>query len=308
MVAVTLEQTIYMVLLLFAFYGSLKSLFAFRVGRDFKYLMMLAFFIILTPHLWMRAYEVEMQGFLITFQFTITLIPLALFLFYDYGERKRLEEQRDKVRIKTFFERYVNPKVINELLKKEKLVLKGKRQIVTVFFMDVRGFTKMSERLPAEEVVGILNKYFDISTSILFKHDGTVDKFVGDAVMALFNAPTSVKDHELKAVQAAHEIQSAVCEWGRIAVGIGVHTGEAVVGNIGSKHKIDYTAIGDVVNTASRLEGQTGAGDIVVSKQVFDKVKRSFPRARKEKVHLKGKKKALEIYRYSNKSRKRRAK
>jgi adenylate cyclase len=297
-VAFTAIQTIYLVLLLFTFYGCVKSLMAFRVNREFKYLVILAFFIIIAPHIWMKAYNIQMKEFLVTFQFTITLVPLCLFLFYDYLDRKRQEEEKDKIKIKTFFERYVNPKIINELLQSEKLELTGKRQDVTVFFMDIRGFTKLSEKLPAEQVIQILNKYFDISTSILFKNDGTVDKFVGDAVMALFNAPTHVKDHELKAFEAALEIQKAFKEWGKIEAGIGIHTGSAVIGNIGSKHKMDYTAIGDTVNTAARLEGQTDAGDIVISKEMYDAVKHKYPNKNHETVMLKGKAKPIEIYRY----------
>jgi adenylate cyclase len=299
--AFTLNQTIYLVLLLFAFYGCLKSLLVYKQGRQFKYLVILAFFLIISPHLWMKAYGIRMQEFLVTFQFTITLVPLALFLFYDYWERKRLEEQKDKIKIKTFFERYVNPKIINELLQKERLELKGRRKKVTVFFMDIRGFTTMSEKMSAEQVVDVLNHYFEISTSIIFKYDGTVDKFLGDCVMALFNAPTDVKDHELKAVQAAIEIQKAIRKGGEVDTGIGINTGDAIIGNIGSKHKIDYTAIGDTVNTASRLEGQTRAGEIVISKSVYDKVKHKFPTPHKENVMLKGKKKPVEIYRYKTK-------
>jgi adenylate cyclase len=300
--AYTLNQTIYLVLLMFTFYGCLKSLMVYKEKREFKYLVILAFFLIISPQLWMKAYGVKMQEFLVTFQFVVLLVPLALFLFYDYLERKRLQEQKDKLKIKAFFESYVNPKIIDELLQKEKLELKGKRQEVTVFFMDIRGFTKMSEKLPAEEVVQILNKYFDIATSIFFKYDGTVDKFVGDAVMALFNAPTAVKDHELKAVQTALEIQKALKEWGRVDAGIGIHTGEAIVGNIGSKHKVDYTAIGRTVNIASRLEGETNAGDIVISKDVYDKVKHRFQTKHKETVTLKGMEKPVETYRYKTKT------
>lgn len=302
--AFTLLQTFFLVLLLFSFYGCLKSIIVYKQKREFKYLVILAFFIIILPHLWMKAYNIRIEEFLVTFQFVITLIPLAMFLFYDRWERRRLAEQRDKIRIKTFFERYVNPKIINELLQESRLELKGKRQKVTVFFMDIRGFTKLSERLPAEKVVNVLNQYFDIATSILFKHDGTVDKFVGDSVMALFNAPTSVKEHELKAVKAALEIQQAIKEWGKIDVGIGVHTGEAVIGNIGSKHKMDYTAIGDTVNTAARLEGQTKGGEIVISREVYEKVKSHFPSRHKERLMLKGKKKPVEIYRYKTKTEK----
>jgi adenylate cyclase len=296
--AFTLNQTVYLVLLLFVFYGCLKSLLVYKQRREFKYLAILAFFIIISPHLWMKAYGIRIQEFLVTFQFVITLIPLALFLFYDYWERKRLEEQKDKIRIKTFFERYVNPKIINQLLKQGRLELKGKRQTVTVFFMDIRGFTKLSEKMSAEEVIKILNHYFDISTSIIFKYDGTVDKFMGDCVMALFNAPTAVKDHELKAVEAAFEIQKELRKGGKVDSGVGIHSGEAIVGNIGSKHKMDYTAIGDTVNTASRLEGQTKAGEIAVSKSVYEKIKHKYPTKHKEKVKVKGKEKSLEIYRY----------
>ncbi|MBW2996883.1 adenylate/guanylate cyclase domain-containing protein [Candidatus Woesearchaeota archaeon] len=300
--AFTLIQTFFLVLLLFSFYGCLKSIMVYKQKREFKYLVILAFFIIILPHLWMKAYNIRIEEFLVTFQFVITLVPLAMFLFYDHWERKRLAEQKDKIRIKTFFERYVNPKVINELLQEKKLELKGKRQKVTVFFMDIRGFTKLSEKMSAEKVVSILNQYFDIATSILFKHDGTVDKFVGDAVMALFNAPTNVKEHELKAIKAALEIQKAVREWGKIQVGIGISTGDAVVGNIGSRHMMDYTAIGDTVNTASRFEGQTKAGEIVVGKAIYEKVKGQFPTKNKEKLTLKGKKKPIEIYRYRTKT------
>lgn len=290
----------YLVLLMLSFYGCLKSGLAYKSSRDFKYLVLASFFIIVSPHLWMKAYRIESQEFLATFQFIIILIPLAMFLIYDYWERRKQEEEKDKIKIKSFFERYVNPKIIDELLTQNRLELKGERHIVTVFFMDIRGFTKLSEKLPAEEVVKILNKYFDIATKVLFKHDGTVDKFIGDAVMALFNAPTKVKDHEIKAVKAAIEIQKMIKEWGKIEVGIGIHTGEAVVGNIGSKHKMDYTAIGDVVNTASRLEGQTKGGEVIVSKNVYDKIMESnlSAKATHSKVELKGKAKVVDIYRY----------
>lgn len=293
-------KIIYLTLLLFVFYGCLKALLEFRKERDIKYLMLLVFFLIISPHLWVKANRLQAQELLITLQFTITLIPLALFLFYDHGERKRREEQRDKIRIKTFFERYVNPKIIQEVLQSEKLSLEGQKREVTVFFMDIRDFTRMSESLPAERVVKILNEYFNIATNILFKYDGTVDKFVGDSVMALFNAPTQVKNHRLKAVQAAMEIQEEIKKWGKVKVGIGIHSGAAIVGNIGSKHKMDYTAIGDVVNTASRLEGQTKAGEILVSKEIYAEVKEMFPTKYKENVMLKGKTNRVEVYRYKS--------
>ncbi len=291
-------QNLYLALLLLILYACVKSVNVYKKDRQFKYLVILAFFIIVTPQVWMKAYDIQIEDFLATFQVAITLIPLVLFLVYDYWERKRKEEQKDKIKIKTFFERYVNPKVIDELLESESLELKGKSAYVTVFFMDVRGFTKMSERLPPEKVISLLNKYFEIATSIIFKYDGTVDKFVGDAVMALFNAPNQLPNHQLKAVRAAVEIQREIKKWGKIKAGIGIHCGDCIVGNIGSSHMMDYTAIGDTVNIAARLEGITKAGDIVVSKEVYDKVKNSLPDAKREKASLKGKSKEVIAYRY----------
>ncbi len=293
-----IPQELYLVVLLLCCYGVLKSVNVYKEKRQFKYLVILAFFIIALPQVWMRAYDVNAQEFLATFQLFLTLIPLALFLVYDYWERKRIAEEKDKIKIKTFFERYVNQKIVDELLEGDKLELKGKSSYITVFFMDVRGFTKLSEKLPAEKVVALLNHYFNIATSSIFKYDGTVDKFVGDAVMAIFNAPTDVKDHELKAVKAAIEIQKRMQEWGKLKVGIGIHAGVAVVGNIGSSHMMDYTVIGDTVNIAARLEGQTKAGDVCISKTMYDKVKKDFPNAKKETVMVKGKSQPIEMYRY----------
>jgi adenylate cyclase len=296
--AITIYQTTYLVLLLFAFYACLKSFLVYRKKREPKYLAILGLFFVLTPQLWFKAYGIRVEEFLATFQFFLTLIPLGLFLFYDFWEKRRLKEEHEKDKIRGFFSRYVSPKIIDKLLQKKHLNLGGTRETITVFFMDVRGFTKLSESTPAEEVVKILNRYFDISTEIIHKHDGTVDKFVGDAVMAIFNAPTAVEDHELKAVQSALEIQREIKKWGRIQVGIGIHTGQAVVGNIGSKHKLDYTAIGDTVNTAARLEGQTKAGDVVISKAVYDKVSHKFKTQHKEEVMVKGKAIPVELYRF----------
>jgi adenylate cyclase len=296
--AFDIVQALFLVLLLFCLYGFLKAIFLYREKHEMKYMVLLAFFLIAAPQLWLKAYKISAQDFLTTFQFILTVLPLLIFMIYDYQEKRRRAAEKDKQKIKSFFESYVSPKIIEELMQKEKIELSGKRQNVTVFFMDIRGFTKMSEALPAEQVVKILNKYFDIATTVLYKYDGTVDKFVGDAVMALFNAPTTVKDHEEKAFKAALEIQKELQAWGKITAGIGIHTGEAVIGNVGSQHRMDYTAIGDTVNTAARLEGQTAGGDIVVSREVYDKVKHKFKTRHNESVQLKGKKHAMEIYRF----------
>ena len=296
-----LDQTFFLFLLLFAFYGCLKSLIEYKKKRDFKYLVILVFFFLIVPQIWMKAYYVRVEEFLLTFQFVITLIPLVMFVFYDYWEKKQIKERKAKEKIKSFFERYVNPHVISTLLTKSKLELKGEKRHVAVFFMDIRGFTKLSENNPPELVVKLLNKYFDISTTAIFKRDGTVDKFVGDCVMAYWNAPTDVVNPEIKAFEAGLEIQQNLQQWGKIKSGIGIHVGEAIVGNIGSKHMVDYTLIGDTVNTAARLESQTKDGDLVVSEAVYEKIKHKYKTRRVENVRLKGKSKLFKIYRFKTK-------
>ncbi|MFQ5474813.1 MAG: adenylate/guanylate cyclase domain-containing protein [Candidatus Nanoarchaeia archaeon] len=294
-----LNQFLFIILLLLSFYGMLKSWKVYKKRREPRYLFVLVLFLIITPQLWVKAYGIRLQEFLQDFQFVLTLVPIVIFVIYNYVESKRVAEHKEKQRIKNYFGRYVSPKVISRLLAKKKIQVGGERRYLTIFFMDIRGFTSMSEGLEPEEVVKVLNKYFNIVNEIIFKHHGTVDKFIGDAVMAVWNAPTDEKDHELKALKSAKEIQKAIIKWGRIEVGIGIHAGDAISGNIGSKHMMDYTAIGDAVNTASRLEGQTKAGDIVISRSVYDKVKKQHPTKQREKVSVKGKREALEIFRYS---------
>ena len=177
------------------------------------------------------------------------------------------EERRQRVRVRSLFERYVSPAAIDEMLgQPASVTVGGQRREVTVLFSDIRGFTALSERLHPEQVVEILNEYLGAMTDIIFKHQGTIDKFQGDGILAIWNAPLPVPDHARRAVECAAEMTRALADmqanWlatGQDALhsGIGINTGVCFVGNIGSAKRLDYTVIGDVVNLAARLEGLT---------------------------------------------------
>jgi adenylate cyclase len=180
-----------------------------------------------------------------------------------------LTEGRDRRRVKEMFGRYVSPEYVARLADEhESLKLGGERIPITVLFSDIRGFTSLSERLPAETVVEMLNEYLDRMADVVFRHGGTLDKFIGDAVMAFWNAPVPTPDHATRAAEAAldmmEELETLNRRWeaagaaAALQIGIGLNTGEAIVGNIGSlTRKLDYTAIGDPVNLAARLESAT---------------------------------------------------
>lgn len=166
----------------------------------------------------------------------------------------------------------------------------------------------MSEKLQPEEVVAMLNHYLDFITEIIFKHDGTLDKYIGDATMAFFNAPHLQTDHALKAVKAALEVQARVCEMEAdmppgiacATYGIGVNTGEAVVGNIGSSKRHDYTIIGDSVNVASRLCSAAKPGQVLISPSTYELVKEDIDAEEMPAMSFKGKDKPMVVYNVKN--------
>lgn len=207
------------------------------------------------------------------------------------------------------FKRYVAPEIVNELLKEgtDALELGGKLTRIAVLFVDVRGFTPMSELLKPTEVVEILNQYLTLISRCILKNSGTLDKFVGDAAMAFWGAPLPQEDYVMKAVQAAVDMakgseslsRALMEQYGRtVSFGIGVHVGDAVVGNVGSPERMDYTAIGDTVNTAARLEANAPAGTIYISRAVADALEgRIRTTSLGGSVKLKGKKEGFEVLR-----------
>ena len=197
-----------------------------------------------------------------------------------FQERERIKEH-EKWAIRDLFQRYVGPTVVERLVSDmQNLTLGGKRQEITVLFADLRGFTQFSENLPPERLVEVLNQYLALVVEAIFAQEGTVDKFIGDAVMSVFNAPLPQPDHTLRAVRAALAIQRAMADYhtraahdSRLSFGIGIHVGQAVVGNIGTVQQMNYTAIGDTVNLAWRLQENARGGQIMLSQAAYEAVK-----------------------------------
>ncbi|MGB7210530.1 MAG: adenylate/guanylate cyclase domain-containing protein [Pyrinomonadaceae bacterium] len=173
------------------------------------------------------------------------------------------------------YSRFMPEYVVKQLLENpNSFRLGGVNQLVTVLFADIRGFTAFSEKEKPEKVVGLLNRYFSVMTDIIFEHGGTLDKYIGDGLMAIFGAPNATEEDALNAVKAAVTMQKRLVQlntelsaegYGQISVGIGLHTGEATIGYIGSDKRSEYTAIGDTVNLASRLESNAKGGQILMS-------------------------------------------
>lgn len=217
----------------------------------------------------------------------------------------RARAERDKVT--STFERYVDPTIMHQLLGggAEALDLGGSLRNIAVLFVDIRGFTTMSEQLPPTTVVEILNQYLTLTTECVRRHHGTLDKFVGDCTMAFWNAPLTQEQPVLLACRAAidmikgsEKLRKELKErYGReIAFGVGVHWGRAVVGNIGSPFRMDYTAIGDTVNTAARLEANAPGGKIYISRIVADILgSRADVTSLGDTVKLKGKASGFEV-------------
>lgn len=213
----------------------------------------------------------------------------------------------EKQRVTNTFRRYVDPSVMKELLreKSDALELGGKLTDIAVLFVDIRGFTTMSELLTAPQVVEILNQYLTLTTKCVMENHGTLDKFVGDCTMAIWNAPLPQEDYVMHACRAAMAMvegsrplaEKLQREFGRtVSFGVGVNVGPAVVGNIGAPMRMDYTAIGDTVNTAARLEANAPAGTVYISRAVADALEgRIRVSSLGDTVRLKGKKEGFEV-------------
>lgn len=235
------------------------------------------------------------------------IVLFVCLLLYSIISRFINEFKRRK-HITQVFSRYMDPKVVNTLAKDEHNTFNssGEKRDVSILFVDIRGFTKMSESMEPEEVVAILNDYLELVTNCIFKHGGMLDKFIGDAAMAIFNAPVNQKDYIYESVACAYDIAKGSEELSKklfdkygktVSYGVGVHCGKAVIGNIGCKTRLDYTAIGDTVNTASRIEGKAQKGEVLISKEVRDAL---FGRIEVEDagfVELKGKAQPINIFR-----------
>jgi len=244
-------------------------------------------------------------GVLIDFSWTfISQVLTSTVAFYvNYRKQYVLRQQ-----IKKQFEHYLDPRQVKKLQSNPELLkLGGEKRYATFLFTDVRGFTSLSESVEPEQVTYIMNKALTAQQSAVQKYEGMVDKYIGDAMMAIFNSPIDLKNHEDKAIECALEIQKNMVILNKelvaeglpsIAIGIGINSGEAIIGNMGSDQRFDYTAIGDAVNTAARFESSTKevGQDLIIGQNTKQKSK--FKLKLLKPIKVKGKAKALKIYTY----------
>ncbi len=233
---------------------------------------------------------------------TMAMIYLGITIYHYF------KEEREKKKIRGAFQYYLTASVINEMLKDPtKLKLGGDKKDLTVLFSDIRGFTAISEKLTPEALVALLNEYLTAMTNEVFQHDGLLDKYMGDAIMAIFGAPLDQPDHAHRAcltalamMKALRQLQKKWKDEGRpvFDIGIGINTGDMVVGNMGSEMRFDYTVMGDMVNLGSRLEGTNKeyGTNIIISEFTYEKVKDSICCRELDGVRVKGKIKPVKIY------------
>jgi adenylate cyclase len=236
-----------------------------------------------------------------------------VYVFFE-GYRNLIIERRSRY-LRKAFSSYVSPDVVDEILRdSDKLKLGGETRKVTLLFSDIRGFTSLSESIAPDMLVSVLNEYLSPMTQIVMEERGTLDKYIGDAVMAIFGAPLDVPDHAIRACQAALSMLKKLGEindeWRKrnfptISIGIGINTGEAIVGNMGANIRFDYTAIGDSVNLASRLEGlnKLYGTEIIISKSTRDNLNSSetrFLMRELDLVQVKGKEEPISVFELVN--------
>jgi len=214
----------------------------------------------------------------------------------DMTERKKLEAQRG------LLQRMVSPAVLDQI-DPNSLQIGGKKAYITALFADIRGFTAYSEKHSPEELVAVLNRYLAAAADAVLAYEGTVDKFLGDAVMAWYNAPVPQADHTLRAVKSALAIREAVAalheqmpEETHLNFGVGIHYGEAVLGWIGTEKRLEYTAIGDSVNTTKRIQENAAKNQILISREAYERVKDEIEAKPFVPLSVKGKTQPLEVY------------
>lgn len=214
----------------------------------------------------------------------------------DMTERKKLEAQRN------LLQRMVSPVVLDQI-DPNSLQIGGKKVYITILFADIRGFTPYGERHSPEELVAVLNRYLAAAADAVLAHEGTVDKFLGDAVMAWYNAPLPQPDHTLRAVKSALAIREAVRalhkempDDSHLDFGVGIHYGEAVLGWIGTEKRLEYTAISDSVNTTKRIQENCSKNQILISKEAYERVKDEIEARLFEPLTVKGKAQPLGVY------------
>ncbi|MEW6670254.1 MAG: adenylate/guanylate cyclase domain-containing protein [Thermodesulfobacteriota bacterium] len=232
---------------------------------------------------------------------SMQLLVYAKELSLSYENIKREETIRSRL------SRYIEKSLVEKLINSESSVLiDNQRKDVTVLFADIRSFTTLAEKLPAEDVVAILNQFFEIMVDIVFRNRGVLDKFIGDQLMAVFGLIGAERNAPADAVAAALEMQAAAMELMRqrsrqnlsvFEIGIGINTGSAIVGNVGSQNRLDYTVIGDCVNVAARLEEMAKGGEIITGEETYLRTRDRFAFDQKGEARLKNKSEPVAYYR-----------
>ena len=244
-------------------------------------------------------------GFIISWEFPLVFQFVTLVFGYSF---KFMTENRNKEKIKNAMGKYLSQDIMRNVVSNiDDLKLGGKRAIVTVLFSDIRGFTSMSEKMSAEDVSVILNEYFSEMEPIIRKYNGVINKFIGDAVMAIFGEPIQDINHAQNAVKCAYEMLKKVEylreKWifegkPKIEIGVGINTGEVFVGNIGTENRMEYTVIGDTVNLASRIEhyNKVYKTNLLVSASTYTHIADIADVIKISEVQIRGKAKKMNIY------------
>ncbi|MEW6713316.1 MAG: adenylate/guanylate cyclase domain-containing protein, partial [Candidatus Riflebacteria bacterium] len=239
--------------------------------------------------------------------YNFCLLAASLLTIYVIAVFSRYYQlRRERQSLFAVLQKYVSPEVAKLITRSEyEKTMHGEKKAITVIFADIRGFTRMSENMDPWAISKLLNEYFNRMTEIIFKNGGTIDKFIGDAIMIIFGAPIAQHDAAFRAVKTALEMREALKEMRRgleensekaFHIGIGINTGEAFVGNLGSDNHKEYTALGDAVNIAARLESRALPGQILFSESVLREVADQIEFNRLEPVTLKGKSHPQEIF------------
>ncbi|MBW2297029.1 MAG: adenylate/guanylate cyclase domain-containing protein [Deltaproteobacteria bacterium] len=241
------------------------------------------------------------------------IIVICLFVIFGshsqftINERKKAEEKSKKeTATRERFQRLLSPDLAEMVVSGALNVEKGgTNRVATVMFVDIRDFTAMSEDIPAAEILQMLNEYYEKIVDIVFTHEGTVDKFIGDAIMVIWGAPVAHDDDPARAVRAAIDIRRELVDFNKqrvsvgkreIKIGVGINTGKVVAGYIGSSQTMSYSVVGDTVNTAARLCSAAKAGEIIISEITHTKIKDLFPTKGLEPIKAKGKHNLLKVY------------
>lgn len=268
--------------------------------------------IVTTLFKWVFYVGIGLTGLLLLWRYDywLDIAPMYSLMFAQHTAAvsyQRLIERKKRRQVEGMFGRYVSHQVRDFLVQHpEAANPSGRKERLTIFFSDVRGFTSMSEKMEPQEVQQLLSEYFTAMTGILFRHGGTLDKFMGDAIMAFFGNPEPQPDHAKRAVLMALEMQEAIAAMNRkwaaegrrtIGVGMGINTGDVTVGNLGSKDFLDYTVIGDAVNLACRLEQNAKAGEIIITQATYDEVKDVVEVEPMEPIRVKGKSEPIPVFR-----------